>query len=807
LIFSRHISNIGQVGIRQLALNTDIPYIHNWVTQDYAHFWGMNELSLDQVHDYYLNLEVNTSTECFVGVVNGEPTFLVERYQPKHDAVGELYEVKDGDIGMHILIAPTKHPIRNFTFHIMNTVMQFIFDNATIHRVVVEPDHRNHKIHQLNRRVGFHHEKKIQLGEKLAYLGFCTRAQFIRATQKEHQIMQTLANSEKLLTTPMLATDAIRPEIWQHVNRLHLKKCLAELSHERIITPVLTVNGDYWNSYSLLSDKGDIEYSFKAKILELNHWIIDTDSIKKLENNIEQPLDSIKFIIEFCHTLGIDKDKLPTYMEEISSTLYGSAYKYAKNSHSAQELTQASYQEVEAAMSEGHPSFIANNGRIGFDAIDYLNFAPETGVSIKLVYLAAHKQRTHIALANDLTYEQLLATEFDRTLIDKFEGIIKGKGLNPSDYLLMPVHPWQWFNKLANIFAADIACNDLICLGYSEDDYQPQQSIRTFFNTSFPKKHYVKTALSVLNMGFMRGLSSYYMRSTPAINDWLLQLIQNDTFLQTNGFSIIREAAAIGYSNPYYEREEIGDSPYKKMLAALWRESPIPKLLPHQQLMTMASLLHIDTEGKALLVELIKQSELSIEQWLTQYFSAYLTPLLHFFYQHKLVFMPHGENIIMVMENCVPVKVIMKDIGEEIAILNSDIELPSEVQRISVNVPEKLEVLSIFTDVFDGIFRYVSAILVEHTDFEETKFWALVAECIHTYQQCHPQLQPLFDKHDLFADEFTLSCLNRLQLGNNQQMIDLADPAKNLKFAGTLVNPIAQFRCLSSRKIADAVEQ
>ncbi|WP_448546467.1 GNAT family N-acetyltransferase [Thalassotalea fusca] len=799
--FSKHVPNIGQVDIRRIALNIDSPYIHQWVNQDYAHFWGMTGQSQDQVHDFYLNLEANTSTECFIGLVDDIPTFLIERYEPKHDEVGEHYNVKDGDIGMHILIAPAEHPISNFTFHIFSTVMQFMFDDDTIKRVVVEPDHRNHKIHQLNKRAGFHHEKKIQLGEKIAYLGFCTREQFIDATQKEHRIMQMLTNSEALLTSPSMATKTIRSDIWQRVNRLHVKKCLAELSHERIFTPVLTVSSESGNHYTLLTDKGDIEYRFRAKVLELNHWLIDEHSIKKLESNKEQPLDSIKFIIEFCHTLGIDKDKLPTYMEEISSTLYSSAYKYTKSNLSAAALTQASYQQIEAAMNEGHPSFIANNGRIGFDAIDYLNFAPETGAPIKLIYLAAHKRRTHIALSNDLTYEQLLATEFDRTLIDKFECLIKEKGLNPSDYLLMPVHPWQWFNKLASIFAADIACSDLICLGYSEDDYQAQQSIRTFFNTSFPHKHYVKTALSVLNMGFMRGLSSYYMRSTPAINDWLLQLVQNDTFIQANGFSIIREVAAIGYSNPYYEREEIGDSPYKKMLAALWRESPLPKLEPNQKLMTMASLLHIDTQGKALLVELIAQSGLSTDKWLMQYFNAYLTPLIHFFYQHKLVFMPHGENIIMVMENDVPVKVIMKDIGEEIAILNSDIQLPDEVQRISVTVPEELEILSIFTDVFDCIFRYLSAILVEHTDFSEKNFWALVAGCIHVYQQRHPQLQPVFDKHDLFANEFTLSCLNRLQLGNNQQMIDLADPAKNLKFAGTLVNPIAQYRCIASRKL------
>ncbi len=39
--------------------------------------------------------------------------------------------------------------------------------------------------------------------------------------------------------------------------------------------------------------------------------------------------------------------------------------------------------------------------------------------------------------------------------------------------------------------------------------------------------------------------------------------------------------------------------------------------------------------------------------------------------------------------------------------------------------------------------------------------------------------------------QFSLSCLNRLQLRNNQQMVDLADPAGALQLAGNLKNPIA----------------
>jgi siderophore synthetase component len=230
------------------------------------------------------------------------------------------------------------------------------------------------------------------------------------------------------------------------------------------------------------------------------------------------------------------------------------------------------------------------------------------------------------------------------------------------------------------------------------------------------------------------------------------------------------------------------------MLAALWRENPSNRLKPGQRLMTMASLLHIDADGDALLPALIATSPLSVEDWLGQYLDVYLSPLLHCFYRYKLAFMPHGENVILVLENNVPVSAIMKDIGEEICLQNSDQSLPAAVERIKIEAAEEIEVLAIFTDIFDCFLRFMSPILQQQAGLNEDVFWRCVADCIADYQQDNPQLKPDFERHDLFASHFPLSCLNRLQLRNNQQMVDLTDPANSLSFAGSLDNPIAVYR-------------
>jgi siderophore synthetase component len=115
-------------------------------------------------------------------------------------------------------------------------------------------------------------------------------------------------------------------------------------------------------------------------------------------------------------------------------------------------------------------------------------------------------------------------------------------------------------------------------------------------------------------------------------------------------------------------------------------------------------------------------------------------------------------------------------------------------------VPDELKTLDIFTDVFDGILRYLSQILLEQADYAPERFWRCVADSLAEYRREHPQLAEKMERFDLFAPEFRRSCLNRLQLRNNTQMVDLADPVKNLKLAGTLKNPIAAFRDLPSSR-------
>ncbi|MFF8189481.1 IucA/IucC family protein [Streptomyces bobili] len=592
----------------------------------------------------------------------------------------------------------------------------------------------------------------------------------------------------------------LSPDRWEKANRLLVRKALAEFAHERLIIPERTpepsgesTTDPIGDRYVVRSDDGLTYYRFTAVRRALDHWQIDADSITRSRDGAELPVAALDFLIELKRTLELSDEILPVYLEEISSTLSGTCYKLTKPQIPAAELVESGFQAIETGMTEGHPCFVANNGRLGFGVHEYLSYAPETASPVRLVWLAAHRSRAAFTAGVGIDYESFVRQELGEKTVDRFDGVLRERGLDPADYLLVPVHPWQWWNKLTVTFAAEIARGNLVCLGEGDDEYLAQQSIRTFFNRTSPEKHYVKTALSVLNMGFMRGLSAAYMEATPAINDWLAQLIDNDPVLRSTGLSIIRERAAVGYRHLEYEAATDRYSPYRKMLAALWRESPVASLRDGESLATMAALVHVDHEGRSVAGALIERSGLAPTEWLRHYLRAYYTPLLHTFYAYDLVFMPHGENTILVLKDGIVQRAVYKDIAEEIAVMDPDAVLPPEVRRIRVEVPEDTKLLSIFTDVFDCFFRFLAAGLAAEGILEEDGFWRTVAEVTREYQEANPELAEKFRQYDMFAPEFALSCLNRLQLRNNKQMVDLSDPSGALQLIGTLKNPLAGF--------------
>ncbi len=164
--------------LRPLRLQGDIEIIQPWYQMDYAHYWNMQNMTLQATRDFYARAAASGEMQAYMGLYHDQPAFVMECYAPARDAVGQCYDVQPGDVGMHFFTGPSDQPVRHFTRDVLRVVMAFLFDELNARRVVVEPDLRNDKVHRLNRMVGFVNDAVIELPGKKAQLAFCTPADF-----------------------------------------------------------------------------------------------------------------------------------------------------------------------------------------------------------------------------------------------------------------------------------------------------------------------------------------------------------------------------------------------------------------------------------------------------------------------------------------------------------------------------------------------------------------------------------------------------------------------------------------------------
>lgn len=180
--FRHEDTQLGEFALRTVAPEADAPLLHSWLTHPKSAFWLMQEARLGDVAAEFGNVAASPHMEALLGLHRGEPAFLTERYDPSRIELAGLYPHRRGDAGMHFLCAPTGSPLHGFTLAVLTTVMAWLFSDARVQRVVVEPDVRNTAVHALNRAVGFEEIEEITKPEKQALLSVCTRARFEAAT-------------------------------------------------------------------------------------------------------------------------------------------------------------------------------------------------------------------------------------------------------------------------------------------------------------------------------------------------------------------------------------------------------------------------------------------------------------------------------------------------------------------------------------------------------------------------------------------------------------------------------------------------
>lgn len=608
---------------------------------------------------------------------------------------------------------------------------------------------------------------------------------------------------------------------WERAARRLLVKMLAEFAYEEIIHPEPEPDGTYGTesgtdsraqsegefsaersaapaAVSATAPDGsrpyrlpvadDLTLRFRARRGSYGHWNIDPETLTPPD------ADPFHFLARAHDTLlGLAGDTIGHLIRELTATLTADV-RLASDALPASRLADLDYAALEGRQL-GHPWLVTNKGRLGFSASDAERWAPEARRTHRLPWLAVHRALADYRGVPGLSDpECLYARELGADTLERFRRTLRSRQLPPEDYLFLPVHPWQWDETIAPLYAPSLAAGSIVPLETDGDERLPQQSIRTLLNASRPDRHTVKLPLSVLNTLVWRGLPTERTRAAPAVTRWMHRLRDGDPYLAEEcRVILLGEVASVAVSHPLYDALPHVPYQYRELLGCIWREPLTGSLDPGERGRTLAALLHTDARGRAFTAELVHRSGVEPRVWLRRLFAAVLPPLLHFLYRYGTVFSPHGENAVVVFdERDVPTRLAVKDFVDDVNVSARPVpeaaDLPDEVRSVLLTEPPEFLTQFIHSGLFVGVFRYLAPLCEEQLGVCESDFWQLVRAEIDRYQMRFPEMKDRFETFDMLTPRIERLCLNR----NRLHLDGYRDRAERPHAAvhGTVANPL-----------------
>ncbi len=162
------------------------------------------------------------------------------------------------------------------------------------------------------------------------------------------------------------------------------------------------------------------------------------------------------------------------------------------------------------------PEIIFNKGRRGWGLTALQHYAPEYQGQFRLHWVAAKRGSFIWCVDAEYPLDNLLNSAMDPAERQRFDRRWRECQLN-DDWVPVPLHPWQWQQKIALHFLPQLAEGELIELGEFGDHYLAQQSLRTLTNVSRRVPFDIKLPLTIYNTSCYRGIPGKYISAGPAL--------------------------------------------------------------------------------------------------------------------------------------------------------------------------------------------------------------------------------------------------------------------------------------------------
>ncbi|WP_293200211.1 IucA/IucC family protein [Paenibacillus sp.] len=434
------------------------------------------------------------------------------------------------------------------------------------------------------------------------------------------------------------------------------------------------------------------------------------------------------------------------------------------------------YDALESHMIDGHLYHPSYKSRLGFSLKDNLAYGPEFNADVSLIWVAVRKELAQTAVSDGYDLSALLEQHLTNEDMQQFRQMISTRtaSLDMDSYVLIPLHPWQWEHAVESIFAKQLMDGDIINLGASVSAYRAQQSIRSLSNRENPVAPYIKLALSITNTSSTRILAQHTTQNAPLISDWLDQLVRDDELLQREQFAILKEIMGLSF-----RYEQLPITQYGRAygtLGAIWRENVSVHLKADETAWPLNALMLVQRNGIPFIQEAIERH--GVQPWAEALVRTLTLPVIHLLYAHGIAFECHAQNIILVLENDLPKRIILKDLHDGVRYVPDQLLHPERAPKLHpepethrkfnrysfIYAEDVSEVRDYTYDAFFFICMTDIALMLETYGLPEETFWQLCARVILDYQRQHPEYAERFEMFDLLAEDALIEEMTKRRL-------------------------------------------
>ncbi|UOP11484.1 IucA/IucC family protein [Pseudomonas palleroniana] len=385
----------------------------------------------------------------------------------------------------------------------------------------------------------------------------------------------------------------------------------------------------------------DQKIQFPSQLLTLLNDALETPADPQVLNRLNTEIDDSFVNDTLC--LAFHEQWSLRLHASMSAAHQANLLRYLKDEPSVANPTSV----LEQWGTLGHPWHPNYKTKLGLGTDQVIDFSPEFEARFPVILCALHRQYAHVeTLAGTADYWQWWQTQFPHAA-QQLVTELTAQGLEASDYLPLPAHPWQARQELPQLFANEIGDRLLVLTDIVAFTAHPTMSFRTVLPEGRADAPMVKLPVSLRLTSVQRTVSPRSARMGPRISQLLLTILAREPAIQ-KVLSIVPERIGVHF------KPQPANDEHSRHLAVLYRDNPLSQLQPGELAIPVGSLFAIDQHGQPLLRQWVRLSKGRDDAdamlgFFRDYASIAVPALLGMYLRYGVAFEAHQQNSFMVM--------------------------------------------------------------------------------------------------------------------------------------------------------------